>query len=147
MKTKHLWTPKYGALVLVWYTILNKKLGFWHPISPIYFSRKKEEAYSGCVNPNFCMQVMHKNLAVCKIMEVIRTKRYSVSARLKVHMKQMISVHCSWSFSELFDKLSGEGALERRHSFLYFFSLVLNSAFLYVNFSSTCVGCMHLLKS
>ena len=57
------------------------------------------------------------------------------------------SVHClqrTFYFAELFDELSGRGAFEMRHLFLYFFSLVCISEFLYTNLSSICV---HISKA
>ena len=51
----------------------------------------------------------------------------------------MESMHClrrTFCLAELFDELSGKGAFEIRHSFLYFFLLVR----IFVHkFSSTCV--------
>ena len=99
---------------------------------------------------------MHKNLAVCKIMEAMHTayckkkKRDSVSAHLKQNMKQHTRVCESNAHivcEEHLHSLNSRGALEMRHLFLYFFLLVHIYEFLYVNFSPTCVWCMHLLKS
>ena len=100
----------------------------------------------------------HKNLAVRKIMEAMRTayakkKRESVSKRLKQNMTQTITERtrvCERKariVCEDFISLNLKGAFEMRHSFLYFFSLVRISEFLYENFSSTCVRCRHLLTS
>ena len=90
---------------------------------------------------------MHKNLGVRQIMEVMR-KRVSVSTSVKQNMTQTITDHIesthrlrrTYYFAE-------SGAFEMRHSFLYFFSLVRISEFVYANFSSTCIRCTHLLKS
>ena len=85
-------------------------------------------------------------------MEAMRTayaeKQDSVSAHSStVFVKE--SAHRLWTtfyFAYSFDEPDGKGAFEMRHSFPYFFSLVRISEFLYVNFSSTCVRCTHLLK-
>ena len=100
----------------------------------------------------------HKNLTVRKIMEVLRTAyakiRDSVSTRLKLHTRLTIMEHMRVRerkarivCEEHYISLNLKGAFEMRQSFLYFFSLVRISEFLYANFSSTCVRCTHLLKS
>ena len=100
--------------------------------------------------------ITHKNLAVRKIMEAMSTayakKRDSVSTRLKQNVTQTITERKRASFAkniyfaESFDELSGKGAFEMRHSFLYFVSSLRISEFLYANFFSTC-GVRMLLKS
>ena len=107
--------------------------------------------------------ITHTNLAVRKIMEAMRTgyvrkKRYSVSTRLKLHMRQMITegTRVLWkesahrlraTFQYFAESFGGKCALEMRHPFLYFVRLVPISEFLYANFSFTCVRCTYLLKS
>ena len=83
----------------------------------------------------------HENLAVRKIMEAMRTgyarKRDSVSTRLKQNTTQTIAEHTRVCESkkrivceETFNSLNGLVI----HSFLFFFSLVRISEFLYANF-------------
>ena len=107
--------------------------------------------------------ITHKNLTVRKIMEAMRTtyakKQDSVSTRLKQNKTQTITEHtrvcereahivCErFYFAKSFDELSGKGAFEMRHLFLYFFMLVRISEFLYENFSPTCAWGTHFLKS
>ena len=76
--------------------------------------------------------------------------RQTITEGTRVLWKE--SVHRLWRtvyFTELFDEpgSGGKGPFETRHSFLYFFSLVHISDFFKTNFESTCVWCMHLLKS
>ena len=100
----------------------------------------------------------HKNLAVHKIMEAMRTvyakkKQDSVSTRLKQNMTETITEHnmlvCERQACIVCEEhisLNLKGAFEMRHSFLYFL-LVHISKFLCAKFSPACIRCMHLLKS
>ena len=107
----------------------------------------------------------HKNVyAVRTIMEAIRTAyaqnrtwfphvsnytwgKRSRKAREYCERKARIVCEELIYFAESFDEPGDKGALEMRHSFLYFSSLLRISAFLYANMSSTCVTCGHILKS
>ena len=66
---------------------------------------------------------------------------------LEYWKKMAHRLRTKFCFTESFDKPDGKGATEMHHLFPYFFSLVRILEFLYVNFSSTCVQCTHLLKS
>ena len=56
------------------------------------------------------------------------------------------SLRATFHFAESFDERGDKSAFEMRHSFLYFFSLVRISEFVYANFSSTCVRCSFAQK-
>ena len=102
---------------------------------------------------------MHKNIAVCKIMEAMRTA-YAKNSTRSQHMdandhrtyasmwnESAHRLRRTFYFAESFDELIGKGAFVMWHSFLYFFSLAHISKFLHGNVSSTRVQCTHLLKS
>ena len=88
--------------------------------------------------------ITHKNLAVRKILQAMRTMYAKINTSQTIHEA---NDHTTVYFAESLEDPGGKGAFEVRHSFLYFFSLVRISEFSYANFSSTCVQCMHLLKS
>ena len=101
----------------------------------------------------------HKNLAVRKIMEEMRTayaengtwfpyvsnKTWLVANDHGTYASIVTeeSAHRlrTFYFAESFDEPGGTGAFEMRHSFLYFLTLVRICEFLYANFSLTWVRC------
>ena len=95
--------------------------------------------------------ITHKNLAVRKIMEAMRTV-YAKNGTQSQHVSNKTWGKLSWNVRESCERKAcivckGLIRFEVQHSFLYFFSLVRISEFLYTNFSSTCVQCTRLLKS
>ena len=124
-------------------------------INPLSFVQN-----SGRVNANFRVYNA-KNLAVRKIMEAMRTRKAGLGLNAS-QTKHEANDHGTWreyvkgksaSFAKnvLFRWIVWwTNTFEIRHSFfvfVYLFSLVRISEFLYAHFSSTCVRCTHLLKS
>ena len=106
----------------------------------------------------------HKNLAVRKIMEAMRTAytksgtrsqrasnyaRGKRSRKAREYCERKARIVCEQHFISLNRLMNPveKSAFEMRHSCLYFLSLVRIYEFSYANFSPTRVRCTHLLKS
>ena len=69
--------------------------------TPTYCPKLEDEPpLSSCINANFCVYITHKNLAVCKIMEAMRTA-YAKSRTRSQHVSSYTWGKKSWNIGTL----------------------------------------------